>query len=108
MGLLDDDLNEGAFKDDYPKKRYDDNVDYGFFEAHDVQVIEGKDPWVFFLEHADLEDGRFVWYPTTGSLVREDHKGNRNIGQYHTTEDCYNRIMVEINDNNFSYEQPDI
>jgi len=78
-------------------KRYNQNVDYTFFEAMDVKIEEGKDPWIFFLSHEDLK-GRFVWYPTTGSLIFEPPRREAyKIGEWQNSEDVYAAIADVIN-----------
>lgn len=103
MTFFDDITDENAimgasFKEpNKTKRRYDQRVDYAFFEAHDIVVEEGKDPWIFFLRHPDLE-GRFVWYPTTGTLVREfRHNKAHTVGIFTNSEDVYSVIMETIN-----------
>ena len=78
-------------------KKYDDNVDYEFFAAHGVKVVQHA-PWQFGLFHPDLE-GKFVWYPERGSLVYERPEwGVYKVGEFVDTEDVYNEIVKKINE----------
>lgn len=73
-------------------KQYDQNVDYKFFAAHNVTVTQLM-PWQFRLEHPDIE-GRFVWYPTSGSLIYEKTDwGVVKIGEYENSEDVYDKMI---------------
>lgn len=96
-GLLDQqEIVEEVFSP-HRVKKYDQNVDYTFFESMDVTVDEGKDPWIFFLTHPDLL-GRFVWYPTTGSLIFEPpRKEAYKVGEWTNSEEVYDVIMNTIN-----------
>lgn len=77
-------------------KKYDENVDYKFFELHNV-TVEKLMPWQFRLTHPDIE-GRFMWYPQGGSLVYEKPEwGVSKIGEYTNTEDVYDRMMKKCN-----------
>jgi len=76
-------------------KKYDDNLDYDFFAAHDVKVVQHA-PWQFGLFHPDLK-GKFVWYPARGSLIYEEPDwGVCKIGEFTNSEEVYNQIMKKI------------
>lgn len=72
---------------------YDSNLDYKFFEAMDIKVVQYQ-PWQFGLFHPDVP-GKFVWYPARGSLIYElpDYGGNTKIGEFTDSEDVYKEIM---------------
>lgn len=73
-------------------RKYDDNIDYKFFEAHNV-TIKQLMPWQFRLTHPDVQ-GRFVWYPQGGSLIYElPDWGVSKIGEFTDSEDVYAKIM---------------
>ena len=76
-------------------KRYDKNLDYDFFAAHNVQVVQHA-PWQFGLFHPDLE-GKFVWYPERGSLIYEKTAwGVVKVGEFTNSEDVYNEMMKKV------------
>jgi len=75
-------------------KKYDANLDYEFFKAHDVTVVQHA-PWQFGLFHPDLK-GKFVWYPERGSLIYETPGAIIKVGEFTNTEDVYNEIMKKI------------
>ncbi len=72
-------------------KIYDWNLDYDFFEAHGVEVVQYA-PWQFGLFHPDIE-GKFIWYPARGSLIYEKPEwGIVKVGEFTDTEDVYNEM----------------
>lgn len=76
-------------------KKYDDNLDYDFFAAHDITVVQHA-PWQFGLFHPDLE-GKFVWYPKRGSLIYEKQDwGIVKVGEFIDSEEVYHEIMKKI------------
>ena len=54
-------------------KDYRAMIDFKFLKEFDIKVNQSpKCPWQFFVTHPDLDDGaKFVFYPSTGSLVYE-------------------------------------
>lgn len=74
------------------KTKYDENVDYKFFEAMDVEVVQLL-PWQFRLKHPDII-GQFVWYPSRGSLIYEKPEwGVSKVGEFLNSEDVYQEMM---------------
>jgi hypothetical protein len=80
---------------------YDTGVDYTFLIAHDVEVIQHQ-PWQLGLLHPDLQ-GKFLWYPSAGTLVFEGEYGFKRIGEKgdfpgrsDCTEKIYDIIMDQI------------
>jgi hypothetical protein len=72
-------------------KRYDDNLDYMFFEHHQITVVQHA-PWQFGLFHPDIQ-GKFVWYPERGSLIYEKPGAIVKVGEFTNSEDVYNEMM---------------
>lgn len=70
------------------------NVDVKFFEAMGV-TVKVLQFYQIALEYPDLPKGcRFMWYPTTGTLVYEGKHGNtRQRKQYFDSEEVWNEIM---------------
>lgn len=77
------------------------NVDVKFFEAMGITVRVLKFYQVA-LEYRDLPKGcRFMWYPTTGTLVYEGKPSRRKFynpntrysKQYFDSEEVWNEIM---------------
>ena len=70
------------------------SVDVKFFEAMDITVKVLKF-YQIALEHPDLPKGcRFMWYPTTGTLVYEGPHGNtRQRKQYFDSEQVWQELM---------------
>lgn len=73
------------------------NVDVKFLEAMGLKVIV-YEFWQVALEHEELPKGnRFMWYPTTGTLVYEGKHGNARINKkFFDSEDVYDRIMEVV------------
>jgi len=73
---------------------YDKNVDYKFLDAMGIKY-KLYQPWQIGLFQEEF-DGKFVWYPTKGTLMVEyaEHD-TRKVGEYHDTETVYN-IMMKI------------
>lgn len=85
---------------------YDQNVDYKFLEAHEVEVVAYQ-PWQLGLFYPDLQ-GKFVWYPKKGTLMFEGGYSRETIrdkgdfmagsdGSSDSTERVYNEIMSKVN-----------
>ena len=75
---------------------YDENVDYKFLDAMGI-TYKLYQPWQLGLFHEEF-DGKFMWYPTRGTLMVEyglKFKGydTQKIGEYHDTETVYNMMM---------------
>lgn len=70
------------------------NVDVELFKVFDITVKVLKF-YQIALEHPDLPKGnRFMWYPTTGTLVYEGHHGNQRLSkQYFDSEEVANELM---------------
>lgn len=76
-------------------KKYDANLDYGFFAQHDVTVVQHA-PWQFGLYHPDIQ-GKFVWYPARGSLIYEKPDwGIVKLGEFTDTEEVYAEMMKKV------------
>lgn len=75
-------------------KKYDGNLDYGFFESVDVKVVQHA-PWQFGLFHPDVE-GKFVWYPERGSLIYEKPGAIVKVGEFTNTEDVWEEIKKKL------------
>jgi len=80
------------------RKKYDQNVDYFFLRYHEVNVIRGKDPWVFILKYPDMHNGWMVWFPTTGTLMHENlwSQCKYNLGRFLNSEDVFDKIMDQV------------
>lgn len=74
------------------------NVDVKFLEAMGLKVIV-YEFWQVALEYEDLPKGnRFMWYPTTGTLVYEGIHGNtRPSKRFFDSEEVFNEIMKRVN-----------
>ena len=73
-----------------------DCVDIKFFEAMGITVKVLKFYQVA-LEYPDLKKGRFMWYPTTGTLVHEGtNKNHPYKKRYFDSEDVFNEIMKQV------------
>ena len=75
-------------------KKYDTNLDYGFFESMEVKVVQHA-PWQFGLFHPDVE-GKFVWYPERGSLIYEKPGAIVKVGEFTNTEDVWEEIKKKL------------
>jgi len=75
--------------------RYSKGLDRDAFREEGIQVIQHQ-PWQFGLLHPDLS-GKFVWYPTKGTLMYEDepHRGSR-VGHFPTTKLVIEQIKRTI------------
>ena len=69
----------------------DENVDYQMLEAYSI-TLQWHQPWQVSLFHPDI-DGKFVWYPERGTLMRETEHGTYKIGEYTDTEEVINEIQ---------------
>lgn len=82
-----------------PVEMYKSMVDYTFLESMGVVIKQApKCPWQFFVTHPDLT-GKFVYYPSTGSVVYEALSGRMisyKIKAY-DGEELYALIISEIN-----------
>lgn len=73
------------------------SVDIKFLEAMGIKVVVLKF-YQIALEYPDLQSGRFMWYPTTGTLVFEGHNRNRPYKKkYFDSEEVFNEIMKVVN-----------
>lgn len=76
-------------------KKYDDNLDYEFFKAHDVTVVQHA-PWQFGLFHPDIQ-GKFVWYPERGSLIYEKQDwGIVKVGEFTDSELVWEEMKKKL------------
>lgn len=75
-------------------KKYDTNLDYGFFESMDVKVVQHA-PWQFGLFHPDVE-GKFVWYPERGSLIYEKPGAIVKVGEFTNSEEVWDEIQKKL------------
>lgn len=75
-------------------KKYDTNLDYGFFESMEVKVVQHA-PWQFGLFHPDVE-GKFVWYPERGSLIYEKPGAIVKVGEFTNSEDVWSEIQKKL------------
>lgn len=75
-------------------KKYDTNLDYGFFESMDVKVVQHA-PWQFGLFHPDVE-GKFVWYPERGSLIYEKPGAIVKVGEFTNSEEVWDEIRKKL------------
>ena len=72
-------------------------VDIKFFEAMGVTVRVLK-YYQVALEYPDLRNGRFMWYPTTGTLVHEGENKNRPYKKkFFDSEEVYEQLMKKVN-----------
>lgn len=82
---------------DTPEGRYEAMIDRDFLEAMDVIIEQSsKNPWQFFLTHPDLKR-RFVYYPSTGTVVYEGDQGPTSSQTVANSEELYDLIMNKIN-----------
>ena len=74
------------------------SVDVKFFEAMGV-TVKILQYWQVALEYPDLpKQCRFMWYPTTGTLVYEGPHGNtRQKKQYFDSEEVWLQILKRVN-----------
>jgi len=80
-------------------QKYRSMVDFDFLqEAHGITVVQAPDcPWQFFVTHPDLS-GKIAWYPSTGSAVREEFKGDyAKMGKFHDAEELAAAVFNQIN-----------
>jgi len=75
-------------------KKYDANLNYGFFESVDVKVVQHA-PWQFGLFHPDVE-GKFVWYPERGSLIYEKPGAILKVGEFTNSEEVWEEIKKKL------------
>jgi hypothetical protein len=75
-------------------KKYDDNLDYKFFEQMGVTVVQHA-PWQFGLFYPDIE-GKFVWYPERGSLIYEKPGAIVKIGEFTDSEDVWKEMEKKL------------
>lgn len=69
-----------------------------FFERNGLKT-ELYQPWQLGIFHPQL-DGKFVWYPEKGTLMREENRafGITNMGYHDTKESVYETIQKTFND----------
>lgn len=80
-----------------PEDRYRAMVDYDFLESMDIIVDQSpKNPWQFFITHSDLKH-RFVYYPSTGTVVYEGEQGPTSSQEVADCEELYELIMEKVN-----------
>lgn len=69
------------------------------FFAQKKWKTELYQPWQLGIFHPHM-DGKFVWYPENGTLMREENRsfGITNMGYHETKESVYETIQQTFND----------
>ena len=64
-----------------------------------VTIEQAPDcPWQFFITHPDLK-GKIAYYPSTGSMVREEYTGDfAKMGKASDNEEAVEKIYQVINE----------
>lgn len=71
--------------------------DREIFDIHNIHIIEHQ-PWQFGLIHKDLL-GKFVWYPTKGTLMFEEDpslKKGFKMGEFMNADEVIDIISKRI------------
>lgn len=78
--------------------RYTNLIDWKFFEAMGVTIEQAPlCPWQFFISHPDL-NGKIAYYPSTGSMVREEYQGEfAKLGKAADSEEAVEKVYQVIN-----------
>ena len=61
------------------------SLDSLILEAYGI-TYKMYQPWQIGLFHPEIE-GKFVWYPKKGTLMRDSIESRRKLGTYYDTED---------------------
>ena len=80
-------------------EKYRAMVDYDFLAAMDIEVQQAPEaPWQFFITHPDLKDAKFVYYPSTGSVVYETDEYRAGNMHADDAEELVAFVMDKVNE----------
>jgi len=79
-----------------------DSYNHDSLSESDVNILEAygysfkiHQPWQIGFFHEDI-DGKFVWYPKKGTLMREGEHAITKLGEYHDIEDVIKRMDMYL------------
>ena len=79
-------------------KNYRAMIDFDFLKQFDITVRQSEEcPWQFFVTHPDLdEDTKFVFYPSTGSVVYDGERGFQGKMKAFDGEELMELVMEKV------------